>query len=105
MTQIANYQLLALQDGFAVFDVNIEQQAAAQQVNPSGTPKGATVILQSYNSQRQGQITMQLDRLIPIRSKLSLRSNTQTSTTNERTQEVTAIDTKLTMEVALESNQ
>lgn len=105
MMQIATYQLLALQDGFAVFDVNIQQQAAAQQVNQSGAPKGATVTLQSYNSQRQGQITMRLDRLIPIRSKLSLRSNSQTSTTNDRTQEVTAIDTKLTMDLALESNQ
>lgn len=105
MTQIANYQLLALQDGFAVFDVNIEQQATAQQVNASGAPKGAIVTLQSYNSQRQGQITMRLDRLIPIRSKLSLRSDSQTTTTKDSNSEVTAINTKLTMDIALESNQ
>lgn len=113
LTQITTYQLVNLQDGVATIDVNVEQQAAAQKLILPGLPPTANLTLKSYNSQGQGQVKMQLSRMIPIRSTVSIRSNTETnmsvpSNTERNASNAGKVETipmgmKLLMDLALES--
>jgi len=101
LNQVATYQLVSLQDNVATLDVSTEQHAGLQKLNRPGRPTGSTLTLKSLDSQGQGQVTMGLNRLIPIRSTVSMNSNTVTNTSYAG--QVATIDTKLFMEIALES--
>lgn len=103
LTQIATYELVSLQNGVATLNVTIEQQAAPQKFNRSELPPKVTLTLESYDSQGQGQVTMPLNRLVPIRSNVSMRSNSEMNIQEAGKAEATTMGTKLFIEMTLES--
>jgi Family of unknown function (DUF6263) len=76
MTQNVLYELVSLQNNVATLNISLEQQAPSQTIQPPGMPPGATVTLNSMQSQGQGQVTIRLDRLMPENGTISVQSET-----------------------------
>jgi Family of unknown function (DUF6263) len=74
LTQKTTYELVSLQDNVATLNVSVEQQAPSQTIAPPGLPPGATVTLNSMQSQGEGQVTIRLDRLMPQSGTMSMQS-------------------------------
>jgi hypothetical protein len=103
LTQIATFKLTSLQDNVANLDVTIEQKADQQQLALPGLPTTASVTLKSLNSQGQGRIRLQLDRLLPISANLSLNSNTETSASIPGVPEPIATNMQILMNLSIRS--
>ncbi|MBW4650150.1 MAG: hypothetical protein KME06_15895 [Kastovskya adunca ATA6-11-RM4] len=102
LNQNTVYELVSLQDNVATLNANIEQEAASQNLSIPGLPTTAKLNLKSLDSQGQGQVVMQLDEAMPMRSSISIRSNTAMDV--EMSQgKTTPIETNLTMQINLES--
>ena len=71
LTQIADYELIKLTPSGALVKVKIQQKAPKQKV---WSPVGVTVDLLSLASSGSGEMTVDLERLAPKASKLSLDS-------------------------------
>ncbi|MGB3236827.1 MAG: DUF6263 family protein [Geitlerinemataceae cyanobacterium] len=76
LTQNAIYELVSLQDNVATLNISLEQQAPSQEIEIPGLPDGATVTLNSLQSQGEGQVTIQLDRLMSESGTMSMQSDT-----------------------------
>ena len=90
-TQVTTYQLVSLQDNVATLDVSTEQHVGPQNWHPPNwleLPTGSTLTVKSADFQGQGQLTIGLNQLIPIRSDVSTRGNVS-SNTKEASQVVT----------------
>ncbi|MEG4090926.1 DUF6263 family protein [Microcoleus sp. Pol12B4] len=103
VNDIATYELESWQDGVVSLNVSIEQQANPQNITSPQLPAGTTLTLKSFSSQGQGKVTGRLDRLIPLRSTVSISSNTEMSAKNAGSSEESTITTKMAMEMTLES--
>ena len=75
LNQTANYELIDLKDNVATMQLNVEQLAAGQKMNQPGLPPGASVDLKSLKSQGNGKVRMALNRILPVNSEMSVRSN------------------------------
>jgi Family of unknown function (DUF6263) len=103
VAQTATYQLMNLKDGIATFNVWVEQRADTQALpNRSGMPAGAKMTLKSLDSQGEGQMMTALNRVIPIRSNIMMRSNSQFGIQQAGQAEAT-MDTKMTMKLNIQS--
>lgn len=76
LTQNTIYELVSLQDHLATLKISLDQQAPSQQIAPPGLPPGATVTLNSMQSQGEGQVQLRLDRLMPESGTMSMQSET-----------------------------
>ena len=110
LIQTTTYQLVDLKDNVATIKVNVQQHADPQKLTLAGLPANANLTLKSYNSQGQGQVKMQLNRMMPIQSTVSIRSNTDTnmsmpatSGTNAAKVETVPMKMDLLMDLSLES--
>lgn len=104
-SMVANYELTALNGNTATLDFTVEQRAPAQKLNQPGMPRGVSLNLKSLGSRGRGQLTMQLDRLLPISSAMSLRSLTHMQTQTAAGSQPIDINTDSTVEVVLESSR
>ncbi|MEG4066760.1 DUF6263 family protein [Microcoleus sp. Pol11C2] len=103
VNDIATYELDSWQDGVVSLNVSIEQQANPQNITSPQLPAGTTLSLKSFSSQGRGKVTGRLDRLIPLRSSVSISSNSEMSVKNAGSSEESTITTKMAMEMTLES--
>jgi hypothetical protein len=103
LTQSAIYELVNLQDNVATLNVSVEQQAASQELALPGLPPGITFTLKSLNSQGQGQMTMQLDEVMPSRFSMSMRSNNEMNVKEPSSGKETTLKTNISMQMGLES--
>ncbi|MBF2005044.1 MAG: hypothetical protein IGS49_06155 [Chlorogloeopsis fritschii C42_A2020_084] len=104
LKQIATYQLVNLKNGVATLNIGVEQLASpSQKLTAPGLPPGVTLTLKSYNGKGQGQAIVPLNKLMPIRSTMSLRSNSEMTQTNPGSVEETPINQKLSMTMSIES--
>jgi hypothetical protein len=103
MNQVATYELVDLKDNVATMQVNIEQQADAQKMNPPGLPAGASVDLKSLKSQGNGKITMALNQIMPTSSNISVRSNMEMEVKDPNNQKPTTMGMNSQMQITLES--
>jgi hypothetical protein len=103
LNNIYTYELASWQDGVASLNVSIEQQANPQNITSPQLPPGTTLTLKSFASQGRGAATMRLDRLMPVRSTGSVRSNSQMSAKTAGSSEELTITTKMVMELTFES--
>ncbi|MBD2356495.1 hypothetical protein H6G41_18000 [Tolypothrix sp. FACHB-123] len=101
--QITTYQLENLKDGVATLKVGVEQIASPQKLTTPGLPKGVTLNLKSYKGTGQGQIIMALNQLMPIKSTMSLVSNTEMTQNAVGTVEETTMNQELSMTMDIES--
>jgi hypothetical protein len=104
LTQAATYQLVSLQNGIATLNLQLVQQADPQTFSTvPNLPSGMNVQLRSLLSRGQGEMKMRLNQVMPLRSTLSLRSNSQMSVTEAKTNKQTLMDTDISMQFLLES--
>ncbi|MDY6940160.1 MAG: DUF6263 family protein [Cyanobacteriota bacterium] len=103
LTQNVTYELIGLDNNVATFDVTVEQYAEAQPIVTPGLPPGVTTTLDSMSSQGVGQMTMQFDRLMPVRSNLSMQTNSVTSVREAGTAEETVVNSTMVMQMDVES--
>ncbi|MGL5064405.1 MAG: hypothetical protein ACRC62_30835 [Microcoleus sp.] len=103
VNNIATYELTDLQDGTVAMNVGIEQQANPQNVTSPQLPPGSNVTLKSLSTQGRGSTSWRMDRLTPLRSTVSISSNSEMSLKSAGTAEETTIATKMEMEMTLES--
>ncbi|MGJ5675051.1 MAG: DUF6263 family protein [Nostochopsis sp.] len=104
LKQITTYQLVDLKNGVANFNIGVEQLAPpSQKLTTPGLPQGVTLTLKSYKGIGQGQAIVALNQLMPIRSTMSLFSNTEMIQKNLGSLEETTIDQKLSMAMIIES--
>lgn len=103
LNQTATYELVDLKDNVATLQANIEQQAAPQKINSPALPPGASLELTSLASQGNGKITVALNQVMPIRSTMSVRSNTQMSMKQASSEKATPMDMKVNIDMNLDS--
>jgi hypothetical protein len=103
LSQSTIYELVALKDNVATFNVSLEQQAQSQQLSLPGMPTGATLTLKSLKSQGQGQIVVPLDMAIPARSTISVRSQNEMNVKPANGEEDATLETNISMQMTLES--
>jgi Family of unknown function (DUF6263) len=103
VNQMATYELISLQDGVATLKTTVEQQANPQNLTSPQIPAGSTVSLKSFASQGQGEVIMRLDQLMPVRSVVSINSNTEMTVKIAGNPEELTMRTKMLMEMTLDS--
>lgn len=103
LNQTATYELVELKDNVATMQVNVEQQGAGQKLNPQGLPPGASVDLKSLTSQGNGKVKMALNRILPVNSAMSVRSNMEMAVKEPNSEKATTMGMQSTMEINLES--
>ncbi|MBW4445597.1 MAG: hypothetical protein KME38_01640 [Spirirestis rafaelensis WJT71-NPBG6] len=104
LKQIATNELVNIKDGIASLNISIEQQAPpATNLNLPETPKGVTITLRSYNGNGQGQALINLKKLMPISSKLSIQSKTQMSLKSTGSVEETTMNQDSSIQINIES--
>lgn len=105
VTQVATYEVVDLQDNFITLNVTTEQQADPQTMSLPGMPPNSTINLTSYQGQGQGQIAIQLGKLMPLRANMSMETNTQMQieVTEAGTEQKTTMDSTSSIKINLES--
>ncbi|NEP60728.1 MAG: hypothetical protein F6K31_27660 [Symploca sp. SIO2G7] len=103
INQTATYELINLQDDVATLAVNIEQNAPAQTINQPGMPPGASVKLESLDSEGKADIEIKLDQIMPITGNIALDSKTQMKIVGPRGGREMMMDMNLLMNMNLES--
>lgn len=103
VNQISTYELVDLKGNVATLQVNVEQQAQGQPINPPGLPEGASINLKSLQSQGNGKITMALNQIMPTSSNMSVRSNTEMTVKEAGSQQETPMGMNSAMEINLKS--
>jgi len=103
INQIATYELVSLQDNIATLEVSLEQNAPPQSINLPGMPPGASVELESLDSEGQGDMTIGLSQIMPISATISLDSNTKMKVTPPNSAQEMTMDMNLLMNMNLES--
>jgi hypothetical protein len=103
LNQIATYELISLQDGVLTLSITMKQEANPQKLTSPQLPAGANVSLKSFASQGQGEVIMRLNQLMPIRSAVSMNSNSEMSIKVAGTPEELTLKTKMLMEMNLNS--
>jgi hypothetical protein len=103
VNQTATYELIGLQDGVATLKTSVEQQANPQNLTLPQLPAGSTMALKSFASQGQGEVIMRLDQLMPVRSVISINSNSEMIIKVAGNPEELTMKTKLLMDMTLDS--
>lgn len=103
LNQTANYELIDLKDNVATMQLNVEQLAAGQKMNQPGLPPGASVDLKSLKSQGNGKVRMALNRILPVNSEMSVRSNMEMAVKEPGSEKETTMGMQSAMEINLES--
>ena len=103
VNQTAIYELIDLQDGVVTLKTSIEQQANPQNLTLPQLPAGSTMAIKSFVSQGQGEVIMRLDQLMPVRSVVSMNSNSEMTLKMAGNPEELTIKTKLLMDMTLNS--
>ncbi|GAB4183096.1 MAG: hypothetical protein Fur006_19670 [Coleofasciculaceae cyanobacterium] len=100
---ITTCELVELKDNVATLQVNIEQQADLQKINLPGLPANTSVNLKSFASQGNGQVTIALDRILPIRSNMSVNTNMKMAVKDATSQQEQTIDMNSVMQMTFQS--
>lgn len=103
VNQTAIYELMDLQDGVVTLKTSVEQQANPQNLTLPQLPAGSTMAVKSFVSQGQGEVIMRLDQLMPVRSAVSINSNSEMTLKVAGSPGESTIKTKMLMEMNLDS--
>ncbi len=103
VNQTAIYELMDLQDGVATLKTTVEQQANPQNLTLPQLPAGSTMAVKSFVSQGQGEVIMRLDQLMPVRSIVSINSNSEMTLKVAGSPGESTIKMKMLMEMNLDS--
>ena len=103
LNQIVTYELVDIKDGVATLNITLEQQAPpSQKLTSPQSPKGITLSIKSYNGTGQGRALVALNKLLPINSTVSVRSNSEMVGKTSSGEETT-INQQITMEMSIQT--
>lgn len=103
LKQTTNYELVNVKDGVATLNVNLQQQEKSTQViDYPGLPLDGILTLQSFKGNAKGTATIQLDKVMPVSSQLSLLTDSQYIGKNVNTLEETPMISKFTMDMNIQ---
>ncbi|MEB3214982.1 MAG: DUF6263 family protein [Nostocales cyanobacterium 94392] len=103
LKQTTTYELLNLKDNVATLNVDLQQQEKSSQViDYPGLPLDGILTLQSFKGSAKGKATIQLDKVMPISSQLSLLADSQYIGKNVNTLEETPMISQLKMDMSIQ---
>ena len=103
LKQTTSYELLSLKNGVATLNVNLQQQEKSTQViDYPGLPLDGILTLQSFKGNAKGTATIQLDKVMPVSSQLSLLADSQYIGKNINTLEETPLNSKFSMDMNIQ---
>lgn len=103
LKQTTTYELVNINNGVATMNVNLQQQEQSTQViDYPGLPLDGILTLQSFRSNAKGKAIIDLDRVMPINSQLSLLANSKYIGKNVNTLAETPMDSQLTMDLTIQ---
>jgi hypothetical protein len=103
VNQTAIYELMDLQDGVATLKTSVAQQANPQNLTLPQLPAGSTMAIKSFVSQGQGEVIMRLDELMPVRSVVSINSDSEMTLKIAGNPRESAVKMKLSIQMNLDS--
>lgn len=77
MNQTVTYEIASIEGDRIILDTTLEQDAEPQKMTLPGLPPNATVNLESLDGSGRGQVTMDLNKIVPIAGNVSMDSNSQ----------------------------
>lgn len=101
--QITTYSLLAKKDEEIMLDVVIEQQADPQPINSPKLPSGTTGNLLSHQGQGQGELVLNLNRVMPENAEIQTTSESKIRLTQPGNAEDTIVDSQSTVNFTIET--
>ncbi len=103
LKQTTSYELLSVKNGVATLNVNLQQQEKSTQViDYPGLPLDGILTLQSFKGNAKGTATIELDKVMPVSSQLSLLADSQYIGKNVNTLEETPMISKFTMDMNIQ---
>jgi hypothetical protein len=103
LTQTTNYELVNVKNGVATLNVNlVQQEKSSQEIDYPGLPLDGILTLQSFKGNAKGTATIELDKVMPVSSELSLLADSQYIGKNVNTLEETPLLSKFTMDMSIQ---
>ena len=103
LNQTTTYELVNVKNGIANLNVNLQQQEKSTQViDYPGLPLDGILTLQTFRSKAQGKATVDLDKVMPINSQLSLLADSKYIGKNINTLEETPLISTLKVDLAIQ---
>ncbi|MEA5594256.1 DUF6263 family protein [Rivularia sp. UHCC 0363] len=100
LKQTTTYELVNLKGNVATLNVNLQQQEKSiQEIDYPGLPLDGILTLQSFKGNAKGKATIQLDKVMPVSSQLSLLADSQYIGKNVNTLQETPLISKLIMDM------
>jgi hypothetical protein len=103
LPQAATYELVNLQNGVAMLNVVMDQQATSQTMNLPGLPAESGVRIKSLNTTGQGEVTVRFDRLLPISAKIAVDSKAEMEISISKTDPPMVMNTNTKLDMVLTS--
>ncbi len=103
LKQTTTYELVNIKDGVATLNVNLQQKEISSQViDYPGLPLDGILTLQSFKGNAKGKARIQLDKVMPVSSELSLLADSEYIGKNINTLEETLMTSKLMMDLNIQ---
>ena len=103
LNQTTTYELVDVKNGVATVNVNLQQQETSTQViDYPGLPLDGILTLQTFRSKAQGEAKIDLDKVMPISSQLSLLADSKYIGKNINTLEETPLISTLKVDLNIQ---
>jgi Family of unknown function (DUF6263) len=104
VNQSALYELVSLKDGIATFNVTIEQQIPnGQKLNLPQVPQGMTVTVKSFDGKGQGQAQINMNKIMPVSSNVSMTANSVWGMTPANSKQETSMNQQVSIQMSIDS--
>ncbi|BDA67930.1 hypothetical protein RIVM261_025590 [Rivularia sp. IAM M-261] len=104
VNQSALYELVSIKDNLATFNVTIEQQVPGQQkLNLPQAPAGVTMTVKSYDSKGQGQAQINMNKVMPVSSKVSMTANSLWGMTPANSKKEITMNQQMSIQMTIDS--
>jgi Family of unknown function (DUF6263) len=104
LKQAAIYELVDMKNGVATLNIKVEQLGApSQKLNLPEVPPGVNVSLKSYTGKGEGKALINLNKLMPISSTLSMKANTLMGATSSKNPKELTMNQDILMQMNIES--
>ncbi|MDJ0716321.1 MAG: hypothetical protein QNJ54_19270 [Prochloraceae cyanobacterium] len=102
--QTETYELIERKNNTITLAVNVEQNGGSQKINMPQMPAGTEMEIVSLNGNGRGKIKIDLNKIMPINSTMSVNSDSTMKIKNTNTSEEITLERKISVTVSLESN-
>lgn len=103
LNQTTTYELVDIKGDVATLNVNlVQQEKSTQVIDYPGLPLDGILTLQTFRSKAQGKATIDLDKVMPVSSQLSLLADSKYIGKNINTLEETPLNSTLKVDLAIQ---